>query len=219
MKTSLSTGLGSLLVSSMLGIQAGVCFCNLLFFFSDWHNHTHTHLFCHLLSHDSLLMRSCRNQRRRKCRCVPMSDRTNSSSFSKTTERSCASTASGTIPPGLSSHTHTQTHTHTLSCPSPFFLPSFIPFFLSVCVVVLRPVSEYGEKRYLVLHYFLADDTIEIREVQQPNSGRDGPGVFLRRQKLPKVQHLARQHVRARACVRVYVCARVCVRPCSCVWP
>ena len=84
---------------------------------------------------------------------------------------------------------------------------------------MLRPVSEYGEKRYLVLHYFLADDTIEIREVQQPNSGRDGPGVFLRRQKLPKVQHLARQHVRARACVRVYVCARVCVRPCSCVWP
>ncbi|EGD80907.1 hypothetical protein PTSG_01492 [Salpingoeca rosetta] len=49
--------------------------------------------------------------------------------------------------------------------------------------------SEFGEKRYLVLHYFLADDTLEIREVQQPNSGRDGPGVFLRRQKLPKDHH------------------------------
>eukprot|EP01147_Barroeca_monosierra_P000750 gene750-4042_t len=46
--------------------------------------------------------------------------------------------------------------------------------------------SEYGEKRYLVLHYFLADGTIEIREVHQPNNGRDGPGVFLHRQKLPK---------------------------------
>jgi hypothetical protein len=38
----------------------------------------------------------------------------------------------------------------------------------------------------MVLHYFLADDTIEIREVQQTNSGRDGPGIFLKRQKLPR---------------------------------
>ena len=46
--------------------------------------------------------------------------------------------------------------------------------------------SEAGERRYMVLHYFLADDTIEIREVQQTNSGRDGPGIFLKRQKLPR---------------------------------
>eukprot|EP00049_Salpingoeca_infusionum_P005694 m.95331 g.95331 ORF g.95331 m.95331 type:complete len:620 (+) comp13056_c0_seq1:128-1987(+) len=46
--------------------------------------------------------------------------------------------------------------------------------------------SECGDKRYMVLHYFLADDTIEIREIQAPNSGRDGPAVFLKRQRLPK---------------------------------
>lgn len=38
----------------------------------------------------------------------------------------------------------------------------------------------------MVLHHFLADSTTEIREVVQPNSGRDGPSIFLRRQKLPK---------------------------------
>lgn len=38
----------------------------------------------------------------------------------------------------------------------------------------------------MVVHYFLADDTMEIREVLEANSGRDGPSVFVRRQKLPK---------------------------------
>ncbi|XP_057707390.1 EF-hand domain-containing family member C2 [Corythoichthys intestinalis] len=43
-----------------------------------------------------------------------------------------------------------------------------------------------GDLRELVLHYFLADDTIEIREVIQPNSGRASASKFLRRSKLPK---------------------------------
>lgn len=36
------------------------------------------------------------------------------------------------------------------------------------------------------MHYYLADDTIEIREVKYANSGRDDFPVMLKRQKLPK---------------------------------
>lgn len=49
--------------------------------------------------------------------------------------------------------------------------------------------SVFGDSRELVLHYFLADDTIEIREVISPNSGRDTVAKFLHRSKLPKVKH------------------------------
>lgn len=35
-------------------------------------------------------------------------------------------------------------------------------------------------------HYFLADDTVEIREVHFANDGRDSFSVYLRRQKLPE---------------------------------
>ncbi|XP_077473265.1 EF-hand domain-containing family member C2 isoform X1 [Stigmatopora argus] len=44
----------------------------------------------------------------------------------------------------------------------------------------------HGDLRELVLHYFLADDTVEIREVFLPNSGRSAASKFLRRSKLPK---------------------------------
>ena len=46
--------------------------------------------------------------------------------------------------------------------------------------------SMFGDPRELVLHYFLADDTIEIREVIPANSGRDAAPVFLRRGQVPK---------------------------------
>ncbi|CAF1383792.1 unnamed protein product, partial [Didymodactylos carnosus] len=46
--------------------------------------------------------------------------------------------------------------------------------------------SLYGDIREFVLHYFLSDDTMEIREVLPPNSGRDAPPIFLSRGKLPK---------------------------------
>ena len=46
--------------------------------------------------------------------------------------------------------------------------------------------SMFGEMRPYVLHYFLVDDTIEIREVQKPNDGHDPFPVLLRRQRLPK---------------------------------
>merc|ERR1711937_318647 len=44
----------------------------------------------------------------------------------------------------------------------------------------------FGEIRDLRLHYFLGDDTIEIREVIRPNDGRDSVPVFLRRGRLPR---------------------------------
>ncbi|KAJ8310194.1 hypothetical protein KUTeg_012059 [Tegillarca granosa] len=44
----------------------------------------------------------------------------------------------------------------------------------------------FGDPRELILHYFLADDTIEIKEVIPPNSGRDAVPMFLRRGPLPK---------------------------------
>ena len=42
------------------------------------------------------------------------------------------------------------------------------------------------EKRPFVLHFFLADDTVEILEVATPNSGRDPFPALLKRIKLPK---------------------------------
>ncbi|XP_076872658.1 EF-hand domain-containing protein 1 [Brachyhypopomus gauderio] len=46
--------------------------------------------------------------------------------------------------------------------------------------------SLYGEKRPVVMQYYLVDDSLDIREVQQPNSGRDPFPLLLRRQRLPK---------------------------------
>lgn len=47
--------------------------------------------------------------------------------------------------------------------------------------------SMFGDVRDLIVYYFLADDTIQIKEVLSANCGRDGPGTLLTRQKLPKV--------------------------------
>jgi len=46
--------------------------------------------------------------------------------------------------------------------------------------------SVFGERRPYILHYHLADSTVEVLEVAQPNSGRDPFPSLLRRQKLPK---------------------------------
>jgi hypothetical protein len=43
-----------------------------------------------------------------------------------------------------------------------------------------------SEDLQFVWHYFLADDTVEIRECHFPNDGRDSFSVYLRRQKLPQ---------------------------------
>lgn len=47
--------------------------------------------------------------------------------------------------------------------------------------------SAFGDRRELILHYFLSDDTVEIKEVLPHNSGRDAMSLFLQRRKLPKV--------------------------------
>uniref|UniRef100_A0A7S0S6H3 EF-hand domain-containing protein n=1 Tax=Chlamydomonas leiostraca TaxID=1034604 RepID=A0A7S0S6H3_9CHLO len=46
--------------------------------------------------------------------------------------------------------------------------------------------SMYGDRRPYVLHYFLEDDTVEILEINENNSGRDPFPVFMRRSPLPK---------------------------------
>ena len=43
----------------------------------------------------------------------------------------------------------------------------------------------FGDKRPFILHFFLADDTVEVLEVQQPNSGRDPFPQLVKRCKLP----------------------------------
>ncbi|XP_034477117.1 EF-hand domain-containing family member C2 [Drosophila innubila] len=46
--------------------------------------------------------------------------------------------------------------------------------------------SEFGDVRKLDICYYLADDTIDIKEKFPRNSGREGPSTFLKRAKLPK---------------------------------
>ncbi|KAJ3377330.1 EF-hand domain-containing member C2 [Lobulomyces angularis] len=46
--------------------------------------------------------------------------------------------------------------------------------------------SVFGDVRQMVIHYYLSDDTIEIRECIPANSGRETNTLFLRRCKLPK---------------------------------
>ncbi|NXG62012.1 EFHC2 protein, partial [Hemiprocne comata] len=48
------------------------------------------------------------------------------------------------------------------------------------------PESMFHDPRELVLHYYLSDDTIDIKEIVPINSGRDAVPLFLRRDKLPK---------------------------------
>ncbi|KAM9495997.1 EF-hand domain-containing protein 1 isoform 1-T2 [Clarias gariepinus] len=45
---------------------------------------------------------------------------------------------------------------------------------------------QYIEKRRVILQYYLADDSVEICEVHEPNSGRDMFPLLLRRQRIPK---------------------------------
>ncbi|XP_022907177.1 EF-hand domain-containing family member C2-like [Onthophagus taurus] len=47
--------------------------------------------------------------------------------------------------------------------------------------------SENGILHDLEIHYYLADDTMEIKEIIPPNSGRDTGFMFMKRAKLPKV--------------------------------
>ena len=46
----------------------------------------------------------------------------------------------------------------------------------------------FGDKRPFITHYFLADDTVEVLEVAEPNSGRDPFPTLMKRCKLPRDQ-------------------------------
>ena len=48
------------------------------------------------------------------------------------------------------------------------------------------PLFLFHNSSFQIIHYFLADDTVEIREVHEPNDGRDPFPVLLCRQKLAK---------------------------------
>ena len=48
--------------------------------------------------------------------------------------------------------------------------------------------SLYGIVHDLEIHYYLTDNTMEIKENMPPNSGRDSGSMFLRRMKVPKVR-------------------------------
>lgn len=50
---------------------------------------------------------------------------------------------------------------------------------------VYDDVRMFGEKRPYILHYFLADETVEVLELHQPNSGRSPFPTMLKRAKLP----------------------------------
>lgn len=51
--------------------------------------------------------------------------------------------------------------------------------------------AENGDVRILEVLYHLADDTFEIKEKLPRNCGRMSNGMFLKRDKLPRVSHMA----------------------------
>jgi EF-hand domain-containing protein 1 len=44
----------------------------------------------------------------------------------------------------------------------------------------------FGDKMPFVVHYYLADDTMEVREVRLRNDGRDPFPLLVRRMPIPK---------------------------------
>ena len=80
-----------------------------------------------------------------------------------------------------------------LGCSSTLLEPDKLDQFLKYDRKVLRfylawddRKSLYGELRPFVLHYYLADDTMEILEVRRANAGRDPFPLFLKRGKVYK---------------------------------
>ncbi|XP_049621178.1 EF-hand domain-containing protein 1 [Suncus etruscus] len=47
--------------------------------------------------------------------------------------------------------------------------------------------SMFGECRNYIIHYYLMDDTVDIREVHERNDGRDPFPLLMNRQRIPKV--------------------------------
>ena len=51
----------------------------------------------------------------------------------------------------------------------------------------------FGDKMPFVVHYYLADDTMEVREVRRRNDGRDPWPLLVRRMPVPKKVRLSPQ--------------------------
>lgn len=51
---------------------------------------------------------------------------------------------------------------------------------------VWNDTTVHGEKRFFSLHYFLADNTMEVVELRPPNSGYEPFPAFVRRQRVPR---------------------------------
>ena len=49
-------------------------------------------------------------------------------------------------------------------------------------------MSMEGGLNFFTLNYFLADDSVEIKEIRRHNNGKDPFSLFLNRKKLPKVK-------------------------------
>lgn len=47
--------------------------------------------------------------------------------------------------------------------------------------------NEFGILHHLEIYYYLADDTVEIKDILPPNSGTDAKSMLVKRSKLPKV--------------------------------
>ncbi|NXS55251.1 EFHC1 protein, partial [Brachypteracias leptosomus] len=47
-------------------------------------------------------------------------------------------------------------------------------------------INMFGESQPYIIHYYLADGSVEVREVYKPNDGRDPFPVLIKRQRLPK---------------------------------
>eukprot|EP00913_Durusdinium_trenchii_P035652 g33362.t1 len=55
--------------------------------------------------------------------------------------------------------------------------------------------TPYGTRFYFILHYYLADNTVEINEAHCRNSGRDGWPIFMKRGPLHKRQSVALRYI------------------------
>ena len=46
----------------------------------------------------------------------------------------------------------------------------------------------FGEARKFLIHFYLADDTMEVKEIHHANNGRDPFPTLVQRQRMPKKQ-------------------------------
>uniref|UniRef100_A0A1A7X660 EF-hand domain (C-terminal) containing 1 n=1 Tax=Iconisemion striatum TaxID=60296 RepID=A0A1A7X660_9TELE len=76
-----------------------------------------------------------------------------------------------------------------ITSPTPYTTHQFLTMDLKVLrfyALYDRSDTPYGDTRPVIIYYYLVDNTVEIREIHEHNSGLDPFPVFLHRQKIPK---------------------------------